>query len=192
MNDPTTVVRRAQQTEVVMSAMRFSRAGALWFGVWCLLILAHAGAVAAQQIPDRTLVPLGSEIRAEYRNDTRALFARGVLQSSSELELSMRIPDGSLLTIPGSALLGLEVHRGRSRGAGAWKGLRWGALTGAVALGLLAGVGYSDQVGECQYFCPDSAGDAFLFGAIVGGTLGAPIGLTIGAARGSERWERVR
>jgi hypothetical protein len=65
-----------------------------------------------------------------------------------------------------------------------------GALIAAPAIGLLAVATYEPCTGWC-IMAPASEGEAFMFGALVGGVAGFLIGGTIGAFTGGESWKEV-
>ena len=84
--------------------------------------------------------------------------------------------------------LGAAVFAGGGRKA-VESGLM-GALIAAPAVGLLALATYEPCTGWC-IMAPASEGEAFLFGALVGGAAGFLIGGAIGAFTGGESWEEV-
>ena len=65
-----------------------------------------------------------------------------------------------------------------------------GALIAAPAIGLLAVATYQPCTGWC-FAGPDSEGEAFMLGALVGGAAGFLIGGAIGAVTGGESWQDV-
>ena len=65
-----------------------------------------------------------------------------------------------------------------------------GALIAAPAIGLLAVATYQPCTGWC-IVGPESEGEAFMFGALVGGAAGFLIGGAIGAFTGGESWDEV-
>ncbi len=77
----------------------------------------------------------------------------------------------------------LEISAGKSRGAGAFRGMLIGTVGGA-SLGLLLGALSPEGCARC-----DSAGASMAIAAVGLGTLGLAGGLAIGAAVGVERWE---
>jgi len=64
-----------------------------------------------------------------------------------------------------------------------------GAILAAPAIGLLALATYEPCTGWC--FGPESEGQAFALGALVGGMTGFIIGGAIGAFTGGESWEEI-
>lgn len=102
------------------------------------------------------------------------------------------ISDGSASggeVVGAAAFWGLGAAVFAGGGKKAVKSGLMGALIAAPAIGLLAVATYEPCTGWC--FGPDSEGEAFLFGALVGGAAGFLIGGAIGAFTGGESWEDV-
>ena len=88
------------------------------------------------------------------------------------------------VAVPLSAITRASVFRGRTRGAGARKGAKWG---GGVGLGLgLFNVVFSDCSGEhCQ--TSDNVAGVAVFTAI-----GAGMGALVGTVVRADQWERLQ
>ena len=87
--------------------------------------------------------------------------------------------------IPVARITSFEISKGKSRTAGAWRGLVWG-----VPIGLVTGLVLAPSLRTCDITCgPAASGEksAFIAGGAVGGALW---GAVIGALVGRERWER--
>lgn len=97
----------------------------------------------------------------------------------------------SPMTVAVSTITAADVYRGRSRGAGARRGVKWGAIIGA-ALGALAIVGntnYFDEVCEPPPGTCDRVSDVEAFAAFT--LTGVGYGAAIGAIARVNRWERL-
>lgn len=129
----------------------------------------------------------------ELRPGARArIRAPGALGGEAEGIILARRADTVVVGRPGAASVDVpvplitraSVYRGRTSGAGALEGAKWGA---GIGLGLgLANMGFSDCSGE---HC--GAGDNVV-GVATFAALGAGVGSLVGAVVGSERWERLR
>ena len=96
---------------------------------------------------------------------------------------------GTAIHLPLEAITSAEVSRGRSHGAGAVKGLAWGAGAGLV-VGVLGAIAYDARSDECGAEPCDnnwSPGEVVAGGFVTGAVLGAGIG----AIKGVEHWERL-
>ncbi len=103
------------------------------------------------------------------------------------------ISDGSASggeVVGAAAFWGLGAAVFAGGGKKAVKSGLMGALIAAPAIGLLAVATYEPCTGWC-IMAPASEGEAFLFGALVGGVAGFLIGGAIGAFTGGESWEDV-
>jgi hypothetical protein len=95
---------------------------------------------------------------------------------------------GAAVAVPIAAASRIEQSYGRSRDAGAARGLVFGALAGGAAMGVavLSGKDFCIYV-TCLANDPVGATGGFLIGA----ALGAPAGALIGALVGVEEWEAI-
>lgn len=109
----------------------------------------------------------------------------GTVLSRSGDTLTLGSPNTQPLAIPSSRIASLEVSRGKSRSAGAIRGIKWGAPIG-LAFGLLT-MGIADECLGCT-----NDGNADGRAAWVGMNLvsGVVWGAGIGALIGREHWER--
>ena len=93
-------------------------------------------------------------------------------------------PGSASMVVPLASITRAAVFRGRTRGAGARKGAKWGA---GVGLGLgLFNIGFSDCSGtHCE--TSDNVAGVAAFTAV-----GAGVGALVGTVVRAERWERVQ
>jgi hypothetical protein len=106
----------------------------------------------------------------------------GTVLSRSGDTVMVGSPTAQPLAIPSSRIVSLEIRRGKSRGDGALRGIKWGIPIG-LALGAVT-VGFADCTD-----CSNDAGQALGWIAL-NGVSGAIWGAGIGALIGRERWER--
>ena len=152
-----------------------------------VLLVLMAASAQGQSLPVQLLPPAGTEIRAVRGTALERETVRGFLVSGTAAQLVIGTDSGARYEIPASELLSLEADGGRSAGRGALKGLGFGAIGGAVIVGVVATAG--GQNPGCEIAC--SGGAAFTLGAVVGALLGAPLGAIVGAIVGSQKWETV-
>jgi hypothetical protein len=106
----------------------------------------------------------------------------GTLLSRTADTLKLGSPNGAPVAIPIARLTSIEVSRGKSRTAGALRGIMWGAPIGLAAGVLSASAVTGDCVG-----CTDDYSKAGWIGlSTLSGVLW---GAGIGALVGRERWE---
>ena len=158
---------------------RWPRVRRAWFFFISAIMLVVPISAAAAQVSE--LRP-GAYVRIR---------APGVLAGEVEGAILARDHDTLLLARPGSGPVAVPiasitraaVHRGRTRGAGAVKGAKWGA---GVGLGLgLFNVAFSDCSGtHCE--TSDNVVGVAAFTAV-----GAGVGALVGTLVRAERWERV-
>lgn len=112
----------------------------------------------------------------------------GVVQEVTSVTLVLNVDDGARrMSIPLASLTRIETSGGRvPRGQAAWKAARWGALFGAVPGAISLGLQH-EQVGESGSSVPG----AVALGAFAGGLFGGMIGAAIGAIRPGERWQEA-
>lgn len=145
----------------------------------CLLTLSAAAASAqyAEASP-------GARVRLQAPGILAGRFVGTVLTRDSSA-LHVGSPNAQPVDVPFDRITSFEISRGKSRSAGAWRGIQWGAPIG-LGLGLLL----APSLRECSPTCRDATSseksDFILAGAVSGILWGAGIGALIGR----ERWER--
>ncbi len=150
------------------------------------MILAEEEDTATVSLRDIRRLEVGTPHRFDGR---RALWWGG---GTAVVVGLLGISDGSASggeVVGAAAFWGLGAAVFAGGGKKAVKSGLMGALIAAPAIGLLAVATYEPCTGWC--FGPDSEGEAFLFGALVGGAAGFLIGGAIGAFTGGESWEDV-
>jgi hypothetical protein len=144
-----------------------------------MLVLTLVTASAGAQIP--ALAP-GSRLKIEMVNAQKV---EGTLMSQTPDSLVIAA-DGALITnVPSASIGRIKSTMGKSRGAGAKKGARIGAMIGGGA-GVLFGLVMTDENPSGN----DGAAVPLLYG-IVGAAEGALYGVIIGAIAGSQNWKTV-
>ena len=144
-----------------------------------LLCTMHARALQAQ-LSMAELQP-GARVRIVAPGIVAGRYVGTVLTRTGDT-LSLGSPNAVPLRLPLDRLTSVEISRGKSRSAGALRGIVWGAPIG-LGLGVLS-LGLAD---ECVT-CTDEPSDAE---AVALYTLGGVLwGAGIGAIIGRERWER--
>lgn len=123
----------------------------------------------------------GARVRVEAPGIVAGKYVGTVLARNADT-LTVGSPSGAPLALPVHAIRTLEISRGKSRSAGAVRGMMWGVPIG-VALGVFA-VATADDCTACFEATSDAEGFA-LFTAS-----GVLWGAGIGALVGRERWER--
>jgi hypothetical protein len=106
----------------------------------------------------------------------------GTLLSRTPDTLRLGSPNGAPVAIPVARLTSLEVSRGKSRSAGAVRGIMWGAPIG-LALGATSA---SSATGDCIGCTKDYSRGGWVALSTFGGALW---GAGIGALIGRERWD---
>lgn len=98
-------------------------------------------------------------------------------------------PNTPPIDVPIERITSLEISRGKSRSAGAGRGVFIGTLTGVV-LGIVAAA--SDEENRTYFDYEQGRRDTLSRGEVIGYTAftGAVIGAAIGALVPKERWER--
>jgi len=112
----------------------------------------------------------------------------GVVQEVTSETLVLNVDDRDRqMFIPLASLTRIETSGGRvPRGQAAWKAAKWGALFGAVPGAISLGLQH-EQVGENG----SSVAKAMALGAFSGGLFGGIIGAAIGAIRPGEDWQEA-
>ena len=123
----------------------------------------------------------GARVRVEAPGIVAGKYVGTVLTRSADT-ITLGNPSGALVALPLGAIRSLEISRGKSRSAGAVRGMLWGAPIGA-ALGIF-GIATADECTACY----ESVGDAEALAAFT--VAGLLWGAGIGAILGRERWER--
>jgi hypothetical protein len=123
----------------------------------------------------------GARVRVEAPGIVAGKYVGTVLSRGADT-LTLGSPSTAPVKLPLRAIRSLEISRGKSRSAGAVRGMMWGVPIGLV-LGVFA-VATSDNCDACIEATSDAEGFA-LFAAS-----GVLWGAGIGALVGRERWER--
>jgi hypothetical protein len=125
----------------------------------------------------------GARVRVEAPGIVAGRYVGTVLTRTADT-ITVGSPTGAPVVVPTSRLTGLEISRGKSRTAGAVRGMMWGVPIG-LAAGLISLGAYED--------CSSGGGCG---GAETKGTLvmltalsGAAWGAAIGAIVGREAWD---
>ena len=138
-------------------------------------------AIGAQQDP-----PTGERVRVTRLDGT---VVTGTLESASlDLPDLVVLHGDSTFAIPRIEIEG--VQRSLGRGPGFLKGFGATVLATALGGGALFALRWSPCTDWCFWY-PNSRGDAFHWGAAIGGAVGVPIGLIAGLITRSERWEAL-
>jgi hypothetical protein len=123
----------------------------------------------------------GARVRIEAPGIVAGKYVGTVLTRAGDT-LTVGNPSGAPVTVPLQALRSVEISRGKSRSAGAVRGMMWGAPIGA-ALGIF-GIATAEECTACY----ESVGNAEALTAFT--AAGLLWGAGIGAIVGRERWER--
>jgi hypothetical protein len=144
--------------------------------------------LAAQRLTAAAFPELGTRVRltAVAASPSRVVVTGTLRRVSGDSAIVIE-DRGGQRGMSMSEVVRLEVSRGRSRRAGARRGLAYGPLVGMTAggvIGALLGASGNSEFG------PAGRGEATLFGAALGLVIGISLGPGVGAALGVERWER--
>jgi hypothetical protein len=147
--------------------------------------------------------PCGAQLQELQAGARVRIWAPSVLGGRTEGFIGARRADTlsvlptttSPVDVPISALTRVDLYRGKSRSAGALRGLIWGAAI-AAPFAVIAALGDNGDWNTVDPSCDsdldqcDMYSDASLVASTVGG--GALIGAAIGAIVGRARWERLQ
>jgi hypothetical protein len=148
--------------------------------LFLLLVLgAPLGAQSAQ--PMGELHP-GARVRLDAPGVVSDKFTGTVLSSSADT-FTVANPSTVAVTVPMAHITSLEVSRGKSRSAGAVRGLMWG-----LPIGLALGIPYSGGGQKQGCSTCDSPAAIVAYTGIAGAVWGAGIGALIGR----EKWVRLQ
>ena len=145
-----------------------------------ILIFCVAAVAAAQDTEARP----GVRVRLQAPGIVAGRYEGTVLTRDSSA-IHVGGPTAAPVDVPFDRITSLEISRGKSRSAGAWRGIQWGAPIG-LGLGLVL----APSLRECDPTCHDATASEknnFVVAGAVSGVLG---GAGIGAIIGRERWER--
>jgi hypothetical protein len=145
------------------------------------LLAMHSPSLAAQGPLPLAEVQPGARVRVEAPGIVAGKYVGTVLSRRGDT-LTLGNPSGTPVVLPFGSIGSLEISRGKSRTAGAIRGMLWGAPIGA-ALGIF-GVATAEDCTACY----ETAGNAEVFAAFT--AAGVLWGAGIGAIVGRERWER--
>jgi hypothetical protein len=123
----------------------------------------------------------GARVRVEAPGIVAGKYVGTVLARRADT-LTLGNPSGAPVVLPLGAIRSLEISRGKSRSAGAVRGMMWGAPIGA-AVGAF-GIATAEECSACF----EAPGDAETFAAFT--VAGLLWGAGIGAIVGRERWDR--
>ena len=146
-----------------------------------LLLPMTARPLAAQGSLPLAEVPPGGRGRVEAPGIVAGKYVGTVLTRGADT-LTLGNPSGKPVVLPLGSVRSLEISRGKSRTAGAIRGMLWGAPLGA-ALGIFGVATAEDCTG-----CYEAVGNAEVLTAFT--AAGILWGAGIGAIVGRERWER--
>lgn len=146
--------------------------------VACLSLIPHANAHA--QLAE---LQQGTAVRVQGQGIAGRM--KGIVVSRTADSVTFARASSTPITVPIAVLTTVEVSRGKSRGAGAVRGLLWGAGIG----GALGFVPTDDPYCEVVPDSPSclTTAESVVSLAIGGGLLGAGIGALIGR----ERWSKM-
>ena len=136
-----------------------------------------------------TLEP-GARVRLTQSSGERH---EGTLQAIGSDSARLTGSRGTLVSVPLSDLSRIEVSLGRRRQF--WKHLGLTAVGLAVLGGAAGGASYEPCDESVLFGCllsPGSQGEAFAWGAMLGGVVGVPAGIVVGAAVRREEWAPVQ
>lgn len=156
-----------------------------------LLVVASLLTVAVQPIAAQNAQSLaelqpGAKIRIEAPGVVARHYVGTVLARNAET-ITMGSANSLPVTIPIAAVTRLEISRGKSRSAGALRGILWGAPIGLVAALITPAEGFNSPYGPTSQ---NEWSKAELVGA--GAIGGALWGAGIGALVGRERWDQFQ
>jgi hypothetical protein len=137
--------------------------------------LAAQGSLAVAEVQP------GARVRVEAPGIVAGKYVGTVLSRTADT-LTLGSPAAAPVKLPLRAIRSLEISRGKSRSAGAVRGMMWGVPIG-IALGAFA-VATADDCDACFEATSDAEG--FVLFAASGVLWGAGIGALVGR----ERWER--
>jgi hypothetical protein len=153
----------------------------LAFVATAALLFTHAPAVAAQYAPPLAEVQPGARVRVEAPGIVAGKYVGTVLTRNADT-LTLGSPSAVPVKLPVNSIRSLEISRGKSRSAGAVRGILWGVPIGVV-LGVFS-VATADNCDACFEAPADT--EAFALFTASGLLWGAGIGALVGR----ERWER--
>ena len=141
----------------------------------------RAPSLAAQAPTSLAEVQPGARIRVEAPGIVAGRYVGTVLTRTGDT-VTLGNPSRVPIALPLGRAESVEISRGKSRSAGALRGVQWG---GAIGLGLgLFTVAFSERCANCEDQLSDAEGITVI-------TLSSALwGAGIGALVGRERWER--
>lgn len=146
-----------------------------------VLFLIHTRPLTAQGSIALAEVQPGARVRVEAPGIVAGKYVGTVLTRSGDT-LTLGNPSGAPVALPLHSIRSLEISRGKSRSAGALRGMLWGGPIGA-AVGAFAVATAEDCTA-----CYEAPGDAEAFALFTAS--GLLWGAGIGAIVGRERWDR--
>jgi hypothetical protein len=152
------------------------------YGIIVLIAVSQLTAPLAAQ--SKLPVAIDQRVRV-WTEAAEAVTGRIVAVTPETLQVAQDGDDPVTVAVP--TVRRVEVSRGgKTKGAGAKKGLLWGAIIGGTIGAIGAGLQH-ETLGEDGA----SVGEAVALGVWSGGLFGGLIGAGVGAARAGEKWEQV-
>lgn len=166
--------------------MRTRELGSSVVQVILLVVVAALAAVTPSVLAAQEIAPTaspGSDVRVTIPPQLRFSGNLAVVWTDS---ISLNTSKGRF-SLPLDQITRVEVPRRRSRGAGAVRGLAWGALLGAAGGAVFGLIDGGNCEGGAFSYCYDETEGAMI-GAVVFGVLGGGIGSLVGALAPGDRW----
>lgn len=157
-----------------------------------LVLLASAGSRALGQDAG-TSMAVGASLRLTVgpgtgSTDDRTMRVIGTLVRSTPDSLVVTDSSGGVHSFSWGEIRSFEEKRSRTRGAGAIRGLKWGALLGGAGGAVLGAItGASCDPDRAILLCPGPWGGAAILGGLFGG-IGAGVGAGVGAVSPGDQW----
>jgi hypothetical protein len=153
-----------------------------------LFVVILALGLLPRHLESQALEP-GSRVRLTQASGARH---QGILHAIETDSVRLTGARGGLVAVSLADVERVEVSLGRRRQF--WKHLGMTAVGLALVGGGVAASTYEPCNEDVLFGClmePESRGEAFFWGAIVGGAVGVPAGVVVGAAVRQEQWQPV-
>jgi hypothetical protein len=142
------------------------------------LLLVFGAPLGAQSVQPMGELHPGARVRLDAPGVVSDKFTGTILSSSADT-FTVANPSTVAVTVPIAKVTSLQVSRGKSRSAGAVRGLMWG-----VPIGLVLGIPFSSGGQKQGCTTCDSPGVIIASTTLAGAVWGAGIGAIIGR----EKW----